>query len=78
MNIKDLYIRKIIKLHNQQSPTWRLISTTPMLLYMMDSKPSWIDKFLIFIFILEDQLKLSKNSVSTWLLPLLTCLQDSS
>jgi hypothetical protein len=34
-------------------------------------------KFLIFIFILEDQLKLSRNSVSPWLLPLLTCLQDS-
>ena len=26
---------------------------------------------------LEDQLKLIKNSVSPWLLPLLTCLQDS-
>jgi hypothetical protein len=33
---KDLCIRKIIRLHNQQYPTWRLISTTPPLLYMMD------------------------------------------
>jgi hypothetical protein len=38
---KDLCIRKIIRLHNQQSPTWRLISTTPPLLYMLDSEPSW-------------------------------------
>ena len=38
---KDLCIRKIIRLHNQQSPTWRLISTTPLLLYMLDFEPSW-------------------------------------
>ena len=38
---KDLCIRKIIRLHNQQSPTWRLISTTPPLLYILDSEPSW-------------------------------------
>ena len=28
-------------LHNQQSPTWRLISTNPLLLYMLDFEPSW-------------------------------------
>ena len=38
---KDLWIRKIIRLHNQQSPTWRLISKTPPLLYMPDFEPSW-------------------------------------
>ena len=34
-------------------------------------------KFLISSFILEGQLKLSRNSVSPWLLPLSTYLQDS-
>jgi hypothetical protein len=38
---KDLCIRKIIRIHNQQSPTWRLISTNPPLLYMLDFEPSW-------------------------------------
>ena len=38
---KDLWIRKIIRLHNQQSPTRRLISTIPPLLYMLESEPSW-------------------------------------
>ena len=38
---KYLLIKKIIRFHNQQSSTWRLISTTPPLLYMLDSKPSW-------------------------------------
>ena len=45
---KGLYIRKIIRLHNQQSPTWRLISTTPPLLYMLDSEPSWTWKISHF------------------------------
>ena len=28
-------------LHNQQSPTWRLISTTPPFSYLLDYDPSW-------------------------------------
>jgi hypothetical protein len=32
---KYLRIKKMIKLHNQEYPTWRLTSKTPPLLYIM-------------------------------------------
>jgi len=35
------WIRKIIRLHNQQYPTWRLITTTPLLMYLLDYTPPW-------------------------------------
>ena len=38
---KDLWIRKIIKLHNQQSPTWRMVTTTPPQFYLLDYDPPW-------------------------------------
>jgi hypothetical protein len=49
-----------------QSPTWRLIHRCCICWTMFLLGPG---KFLIFIFMLEDQLKLRKNSVSPWLLP---------
>jgi hypothetical protein len=49
---------------------------TPSLLYFWTIILLGLGKFLIFTFILEYQLKLSRNLVSPWLLCLLTCLQD--
>jgi hypothetical protein len=41
VSLTDIKIRKIIKIHNQQYPTWRLITTTPLFLYMLDYDPPW-------------------------------------
>ena len=69
----------MIKIHNQQHATWRLVVTTPLLLHLLDYALNFgLGEFLIFTFTLEGQLKLGRNSVSLWLLPLSTCLQDSS
>ena len=45
-----------IKLHNQQSPTWRLIIATPPLLqFLAYALDLGLGKFLIFTFMLEGQ-----------------------
>ena len=61
-----LRLRKIIKLHNQQYPTWRLITTTPPLLHLLDyAFDLGLGKFLLFTFMIEGQQKPSSNFTCT-------------
>jgi hypothetical protein len=38
---RNLQIRKISRLHNKKYPTWKLITTTPLLLYLLNYNPPW-------------------------------------